>query len=104
MEPIRSVYENDPEMVALVRTFTADAPKRAQSLEDLLSQGQHEELRRIAHQLKGAGGGYGFPQITDAAARLEEALKEDAEESVIKERTSILCEVLRAVRVGEEGS
>ena len=103
MEPIRSVYENDPDMVVLVQAFGADAPKRAHALEDLLSQGQLEELRRIAHQLKGAGGGYGFHQITDAAARLEEALKEDASESVIKERTSILCEVLRAVRGGEEG-
>jgi HPt (histidine-containing phosphotransfer) domain-containing protein len=103
MEPIRSIYEDDPEMVALVKTFASDAPKRAQSLDDFLTGGQVEELRRLAHQLKGAGGGYGFPQITDAAARLEEAIKEGAAESIVKERTSMLCEVLRAVRVPEGG-
>jgi HPt (histidine-containing phosphotransfer) domain-containing protein len=33
-----------------------------------------EALQRLAHQLKGAAGGYGFAPITDAAARVEEAL------------------------------
>jgi HPt (histidine-containing phosphotransfer) domain-containing protein len=101
MEPIRSIYENDPDMADLVRSFAAEAPNRAQLLEDLLAEGQLDELQRIAHQLKGAGGGYGFSLVTDVSARLEEALKEGASESVIKERTSTVCDVLRAVRSPE---
>jgi HPt (histidine-containing phosphotransfer) domain-containing protein len=103
MEPIRSIYENDPDMAELVRGFATELPNRAQSLEDLLAEQNWEELRRVAHQLKGAGGGYGFSQVTDFAASLERALKEGEPESVVKEKTAALCEVLRAVR-GPEGS
>jgi HPt (histidine-containing phosphotransfer) domain-containing protein len=103
MEPIRSIYENDSDMVDLVRGFSAELPNRADLLEELLSQGHWTELRRLAHQLKGAGGGYGFPKITEVAASLEQALKQSAPESEVKERTGALCEVLRAVQ-GPEGS
>ena len=30
----------------------------------------------MAHQLKGAGGGYGFPQVTDAARAIDLAIRE----------------------------
>ena len=30
----------------------------------------------MAHQLKGAGGGYGFPQVTDAARTVDMAIRE----------------------------
>lgn len=30
--------------------------------------GADEEVRRLAHQLKGSGGSYGFPEVSDAAA------------------------------------
>lgn len=32
-------------------------------------------VRRLAHQLRGSGGFYGFPAITAAAARLEELIR-----------------------------
>jgi HPt (histidine-containing phosphotransfer) domain-containing protein len=101
MEPIRSLFEDDPDMAELVRGFASELPARATSLEELLSQNDLPELQRLAHQLKGAGGGYGFPQITDAAAGLEQAIKDGAEESILKEHTGIVCEVLRAVRAPE---
>jgi HPt (histidine-containing phosphotransfer) domain-containing protein len=34
-----------------------------------------EELQRLAHRLKGAGGSYGYPLLTDASKRLEDAVK-----------------------------
>jgi HPt (histidine-containing phosphotransfer) domain-containing protein len=101
MEPIRSLFEDDPDMAELVSGFASDLPARATSLEELVSQNNLPEVQRLAHQLKGAGGGYGFPQITDVAASLEQAVKEGADESVIKERAAMVCEVLRAVRAPE---
>jgi HPt (histidine-containing phosphotransfer) domain-containing protein len=99
VEPIRSQYEDDPEMLELVREFAGELPGRARDLESRLDQCAFEDLQRLAHQLKGAGGGYGFPQITEAAASLEQALKEGAGESVLKDRTDLLCRTLRAVTV-----
>lgn len=36
-------------------------------------KGDREFLARKAHQLKGAGGGYGFPGLSESASRLENA-------------------------------
>jgi HPt (histidine-containing phosphotransfer) domain-containing protein len=99
VEPIRSQYADDPDMLELVKEFAAELPGRAEEIEGLLDRSALPDLQRLAHQLKGAGGGYGFPQVTEAAAALEQALEEGASEGVIKERTSLLCDTLRAVTV-----
>ena len=101
MDPIRSIYENDPDMLEIVREFAAELPARANELEGTLASGDLKALKTLAHQLKGAGGGYGFDPITATAAALEHALKEGESEAVIKERCALLCETLRAVVIGE---
>ena len=102
MEPIRSTYESDPDMLEIVREFAGELPDRALALESALVGDELEDLCRLAHQLKGAGGGYGFPQITDRAALLEAACKEGAPASQLKQLCGALCETLRAVVVPEE--
>jgi HPt (histidine-containing phosphotransfer) domain-containing protein len=99
MDPIRSSYESDPDMLEIVREFAAELPARVAKLEECLAAGQLRELQTLAHQLKGAGGGYGFPQITELAASLEQSLKAGADGTVVKERAAALCAVLRAVVV-----
>jgi histidine phosphotransfer protein HptB len=101
MGSIRSAYEGDPDMLEIVREFASELPARIAKLEAHVAAGELRELQTLAHQLKGAGGGYGFPQITELAASLESALKQGADESVVKDRTSELCATLRAVVVPE---
>ena len=40
-----------------------------------LANNGFEELRRLSHQLKGAGGGYGYTSLTEKARQLEDAAK-----------------------------
>ncbi len=101
MDPIRSQYHDDADMRELVREFASDLPNRVRRLEELLAGEDFEELERVAHQLKGAGGGYGFPQITEAAAVLELALRDGADTSRVKQGAALLSETLRAVMVPE---
>ncbi len=101
MEPIRSVYEDDPDMLEIVREFAAELPDRIGELERCLEAVDLAQLQTMAHQLKGAGGGYGFTPITEQAASLEHALKEGQDATVLKDRTRALCEVLRAIEVPE---
>jgi HPt (histidine-containing phosphotransfer) domain-containing protein len=101
MGSIRSAYENDPDMLEIVREFAAELPARIAKLESHLAAGEMHELQTLAHQLKGAGGGYGFPQITDLAASLEAALKQGLDAPVVKDRAHSLCAILRSVRVPE---
>lgn len=101
MEPIRSTFEDDPDMMDIVQEFAAELPKRAAELRSLFEGDQLEALRTLAHQLKGAGGGYGFAPITEAAAALEQALKDGAGRDVVDDRCTHLCDVLDAVEVPE---
>ena len=49
-------------------------PQRLNSIMSAYEQSHRDQLIRIVHQLKGSGGGYGFPQLTDAADKLEQRL------------------------------
>ncbi len=102
MDPIRSIYEDDPDMIEIVREFADELPSRAEAVEALLRQADLGELQRLVHQLKGAGGGYGFAAVTEVAAALEQALKDGADAAVLEARASLLCETLRAVEVSKE--
>lgn len=73
-EPLRSRFAGDAEMVELVQEFVQELPRRAEALHGLMRASQFDELRRAAHQLKGAAGGYGFPAISDSAATVERLL------------------------------
>ena len=75
-QPITSAFADDPEMVDLVKLFVSEMPARVEMLRACWSQQRFDELRRLAHQLMGACGGYGFDQVGDSAARLESALDE----------------------------
>lgn len=72
--PIQSTLASDPDMVDLIAMFVEELPKRTSQLEDLVNKGELAQLKRMAHQLKGACGGYGFPDVGRAAASLEELL------------------------------
>lgn len=71
--PIKSTFAGDPEMKELVEFFVENMPERIAALEACANKGAIEQLSAIAHQLKGAGGSYGFPQVTESARRLEES-------------------------------
>lgn len=76
-EVLLSTLAEDEEMVELVEMFVDELPGRVESMERALSEENIEALTSLAHQLKGAAGGYGFPTITDAARQLEEMSKTD---------------------------
>ncbi len=71
--PIPSkLVEEDPAFADLVNAFLAGMPERLEFLESALRENDFESLRSCAHQLKGSGGGYGYPELTTLAARLEQ--------------------------------
>jgi HPt (histidine-containing phosphotransfer) domain-containing protein len=69
----------DPEFDDLKREFLSEAEEKIREIESLVSDSAPKEARDrmiyLAHQLKGAGGSYGFPSISADAAALESALE-----------------------------
>lgn len=74
-KPILSSFRDDPDMVPIIEEFVNELSERIVALRSTFEAGEVEELRRLAHQLKGAGAGYGYEPITTAAAKLESAIK-----------------------------
>ncbi|MBP7935611.1 MAG: Hpt domain-containing protein [Phycisphaerae bacterium] len=72
---IFSTLGNDPDMVELIQEFVNALPERVKSIEAAMNANDLETLRRLAHQLKGASGGYGFELLGQAAASLEQSAK-----------------------------
>jgi len=73
--PIVSEFVDDLEMREVLASFVGGLGGQIGRARAALDAGDLETLQRIAHQLKGAAGGYGFMCITDAAASLEQSVK-----------------------------
>ena len=71
---LRSPLSADPRLGPVVAGFVARLPAAASEVRDLADRGQSVDLCRAVHRLRGAGGSYGFPQITDAAKAVEDRL------------------------------
>ncbi len=96
---LTSEYAGDPAMTGLIECFVADLPARVASLRNAATRLDRDTLRRLAHQLRGAAGGYGFPQITEAARAVEAAAHDSPELMRARlERLLFLCEKVRLPR------
>lgn len=80
--PIHSDYADDPEFAELLRLFVSEIPPTLKELHRCFETELHDELARKAHQLKGAGGGYGFPELTEIAGLLEKAVKSQEPQAI----------------------
>jgi HPt (histidine-containing phosphotransfer) domain-containing protein len=94
---LRSSYAGDPDMQELIHEFISRLPARAERLLELLRDRDIEQLRQMVHQLKGAGGGYGFAEITHRATDAEKTIKAGAGIDAVKEQIESLVRLLERV-------
>lgn len=98
--PIYSTLAGEADMHDLIDMFVHELPGRALAIEGKLTQRDNAGARSLAHQLKGAAGGYGFACISDAAAVLEGSLKSDAAQTVVLKQAAALSDLCRRARAG----
>jgi HPt (histidine-containing phosphotransfer) domain-containing protein len=68
----------DAELNELRREFLDEAREKVEEMQSALEKALNESIERLtylAHQLKGAGGSYGYQRISADAAALEKALE-----------------------------
>jgi len=68
---IRSEFAGDPDMQEIIEMFVEEMPQRIRQLRESWVAGQFDTVKCVAHQLKGASGGYGFGVLGTAAGALE---------------------------------
>ncbi|MBW8884190.1 MAG: Hpt domain-containing protein [Planctomycetia bacterium] len=66
-----STLTSDPDMAELLAMFVSELPERLVDIRQAAQGHNWQEVRRLAHQLRGAGGSYGFPLLTTAAGQVE---------------------------------
>ncbi len=76
-----SLNINDPEDAELIEYFLGELPQKVEAINSAAVDEDVEQLGRLAHQLKGAAPGFGFPAIGTAAAKLEGSIRELDESS-----------------------
>ena len=77
-EPVYSIFQDEEDFRELLEDFYSSVQDRREILRESFKSQQIGTIRVHAHQLKGAGGGYGFEDLTELAAHLEEACKQPA--------------------------
>lgn len=74
--PIPSaLLESDPEMRDIVIEFADSLPDRISTLAAHLRSADFQQAESLGHQLKGAGGSYGYPGLSKIGADLEIAAR-----------------------------
>jgi diguanylate cyclase (GGDEF)-like protein len=88
---LRSSYGDNPKMEQVLTRFVARLPDRVTQIQKMLVDEDLDAIKQAAHQLKGAAGGYGFAELTDAAGRVEARIKtHDAFDAITQEVQSLL--------------
>ena len=93
-----SEFADDEDLLELVEMFVEELPQRASSIEKALAETDFVTLQTLAHQLKGAAGGYGFPTISDAARTLEETCKVDGDLEKLTAQAQQIANICRMAR------
>ena len=70
LEKLREVV-GDAEFRRLVETFLIDLSRRIATIAGLRDAGDHAQIERMAHSLKGTAGSYGLDAVSELAARVE---------------------------------
>jgi len=80
--------------------YVGEMAGRIATIQELLSSGDWEGLRRFAHQMKGAAGSYGFEPISPVAGVVEDSIRQDAPEDQIRRAVEDLIAICLRVRAG----
>ncbi len=69
---VSTLVQDDPSFADLVEEFVNGLDDRVSAMRKAIEDNELARLKTLAHQLKGAGGGHGYPVLTQASAALEE--------------------------------
>jgi signal transduction histidine kinase/DNA-binding response OmpR family regulator len=95
---------NDPVLRDLTRKFGESTIASVETLRALLRDKRFDELAATAHKLAGAGGSYGFQNVTLEAKILERLAKANASETAIRAQLDLVDNACAAARAAIDQS
>jgi CheY-like chemotaxis protein/HPt (histidine-containing phosphotransfer) domain-containing protein len=94
---IISEIAGDPKLASVLAGFVSRLPDVVVELRQLIDAEALVGVTRLAHKLRGAGGSYGFAELSAAAARVEDQLVAGGSLADAQPDVDYLIEVLRCV-------
>ncbi len=70
-----AAVEIDRDLADLIPGYLSNTRNAAEQIRKNVQVGDFEDARRIGHNLKGSGGGYGFMKISTLGAEIEAAAR-----------------------------
>lgn len=99
-QPITSLLvQDDPSFADLVEDFVEGLQERVEAMRVAADKNDCESLGSLAHQLRGAGGGHGYPVLTEKAGILETSAK-NASIDECRQQVDELVAICKRVVVG----
>jgi signal transduction histidine kinase/DNA-binding response OmpR family regulator len=92
-----AVVAVDPSLKDVVPRFLDKRHQDVAKLTEAVRAGDYETVRRLGHNLKGTGAGYGFATISELGAQIEEAAKIE-EAATIRVKVEELAQYLGCVQ------
>jgi len=93
-------------MAGIVSEFVDGLMARFAALAAAHESADLEQVAKMAHQLKGSGGGYGYPAVTSAAAKVEQLARQPnaAPEQCIEaiNELKLICRCVVAGQIADE--
>ena len=94
---VHSDKATDPLISTILADYIDGLPEHVLKINHLLTKSDLRGLRLIVHQLKGSGGSYGFPEITNRARSAEAAITGKEPIERIAAEVQSLVELIRRV-------
>jgi CheY-like chemotaxis protein/HPt (histidine-containing phosphotransfer) domain-containing protein len=98
---IMSQFVDDPQLADVLPRFIQRLPGQVAALVAAIAEGKLEDAERLAHRLKGSGGSYGYPALTEAARSLEAAAKA-RDPSLATAALAAVKEIVAGIQTGWE--
>lgn len=99
---VSDLLADDPDVFDLVEEFVEGLSRRLNELRHAFEQQDWDSLTKLAHQLKGAGGSYGYADLSRLAKTMEGAFRIHSAER-FEESMAQLEKLIAAARAGLQG-
>lgn len=81
---------------ALIEAFIAGLPSRIEAIRTAHAQQDWAQVARAVHDIKGMGGGFGYPRLTEIAATIERAIKGKNYEALAQHLSELESQIYEA--------
>jgi PAS domain S-box-containing protein len=94
---IKSSLAGDSRIMEIMPEFVEGLPGKVGKMIDLLKRNDLSALQRVAHQLLGVCGGYGFADVSQLARTVEQSIKAGKDPGSITTGVQTLIELIRRI-------